>query len=955
MSLNYEGSKPEGKNAVRSVWLTMLLLLAGTAACRAQTSANKTIQVYFLQQSQLPDVTSFMKWSGRFPSTLTAMSICYRIKVHFFRSEVTVFSLMDADGRDMRTDHNRRGMQVLLSQYNLRISTTIVTPLLFWSAFCVVVDATAGRIAIFFNGDLEHEEKFLANTPVLSPKGGTVVLGQDQDVPGGLYDSSQSFCGEITDVQVYSYVLRDEELKNITLCTSSIDQKATRGDVIDWDSAQWTLGEDYKEVPVRETCQVSPTQHVMFQELLQFNAAVNLCSAFGGRLSLPSNDQELKEVYKIANQSAAACAPSNGPLTWLDMTDRSYEGEWRRASDNSKVTYFNWRFGQPNGDYIENCAVMREEGAWSDISCAKSFQVCAMCELNVPVNLRFRGICDASLYDDLFVMDGLRNFKPYFRGYYRSEIYYDKRLGAWRLQNIESANTYAVMEQSKSVNYPIGRNNWKFNHGFCGIALGYDVSLTLTQCKKNKEFTCDDGSCLPLEQVCDRRVQCPDNSDEMDCNLAIVPKGYKHSLPPPSLVGDGENFDPVDVYLNISLRSFYAIESVENRFNVELTLRIIWKDPRLKFKCLKVDRQLNIMQPEEVSRKIWVPEISFQDSENNLNSVVDSKTKITIARLGDPEEDNIQWSREGHIFDGNATYIRMVRVYNIWFRCNFDFFYFPFNTDYCTMSFQANKYTKTYVNLKKYGPGIIYENKDQLPKYSITGIAFREDESSEMYSKLIATVKMEHLFANEMVTIFVPTALINMIGFATFFYKWFDFQNRTMISLTSLLVLSTFFSQVSDTLPATSYLKLVDFWFLVSIIYCFTIIMTHVVIEYFHDYSNPTDSSVKNGFPSSIENIDAQNIEVRSDRIAKIVNNYVEDLSLGLTKGISDDSIKDPKWKRVQDPYATPKKIDKWAFRVTVTTYVIFLIVFWTMPLTDKLTERFNVMVNEYDPIIGYP
>ena len=51
-------------------------------------------------------------------------------------------------------------------------------------------------------------------------------------------------------------------------------------------------------------------------------------------------------------------------------------------------------------------------------------------------NYRFRGICDANLYDDRFVLEGLRNNNPYFRGYYRSEIFFDTSVQLWKLQTI---------------------------------------------------------------------------------------------------------------------------------------------------------------------------------------------------------------------------------------------------------------------------------------------------------------------------------------------------------------------------------------------------------------------------------------------------------------------------------------------------------------------------------------
>lgn len=52
-----------------------------------------------------------------------------------------------------------------------------------------------------------------------------------------------------------------------------------------------------------------------------------------------------------------------------------------------------------------------------------------------------------------------------------------------------------------------------------------------------------------------------------------------------------------------------------------------------------------------------------------------------------------------------------------------------------------------------------------------------------------------------------------------------------MVSLTSLLVLATFFTQTSQSIPRTSYLKLIDVWFVLLIFLDFTIIMSLVYVE----------------------------------------------------------------------------------------------------------------------------
>ncbi|XP_071521221.1 uncharacterized protein [Panulirus ornatus] len=898
-------------------------------------------RVMVLQESLVPNTRSFARWEGTVSQPLASLTLCYRLKIYHYRPEVTLFSYINNKSEKIRTDHNRRGMQVLVASQGQRLNTDIVTPLMTWAAFCIAL-STGTQPEVFFNGekwqngeshrdededDVRPEEAIFdsvasSTSTVLMEPGGTIVLGQDQDAPADAYDATQSFSGAVTDVNVWSRQLSDQEMMNITSCRTR-----GHGDVLDWNTAVFEIGDDssQREEPVNETCDIFPQPYFMFQDKLQFSSAARLCKAFGGELATPMDAAEQEVVYSLAQRSSHVCTQGGGALMWLGITDEDTEGSWRYFNNQEPVQYLNWAQGQPNGQRIENCAVIKGEtfqGRWVDQSCRKSFKVCTLCRVPMPVFLRFRGICDSTLYDDRFVLEGTKNQKPYFRGYYRSHIYYtdDNR---WRLQNIMVNDTYAQMEDDGSLDFPVGRHLWKFSHGFCGEKKRVPQSLTLTQCAKNEEFTCDDGTCIHINQVCDRRVQCPDMSDELDCSTVVRPKGYQPTLPPPSIVNTA-----LPVYLNLTLSSFASIDAINNRFTVELLVRMIWKDQRLQFKHLRSDRQLNIILPTE-AENIWVPIVDFLNAENNQHTVVDADCKITIKRLGEPLGDNIENSKEARIYQGLENYIRISRKYTIVFQCSFDFFYYPFNTDYCSMIFRINKNTHNYVTLERYGGGIRYEARDNLAEYAIGGIRMSRLVTEEPYSGLETLIQMKHLYTTQMVTIFIPTTLINIISFTTFLFKWFDFQNRIMVSLTALLVLSTLFSQISDTLPKTSYFKLIDVWFFISIVFAFLTIITHTIVEFNHHYGSSTDLSFsKSSSPSSFP---------------------MKVLPASDASGSRGPPIK-PK-----HPHARPMFINKVAYIMIMTTYVLFFCVFWGVAFTKVVEEngkKFDIQDSE---VTGYP
>ena len=70
-----------------------------------------------------------------------------------------------------------------------------------------------------------------------------------------------------------------------------------------------------------------------------------------------------------------------------------------------------------------------------------------------------------------------------------------------------------------------------------------------------------------------------------------------------------------------------------------------------------------------------------------------------------------------------------------------------------------------------------------------------------------------------------------------------------MTALTSLLVLATLFTQVSASLPKTSYFKMVDIWLLFCILVIFIIIIFHTLIDFQVDYGDFPAASQISGMP----------------------------------------------------------------------------------------------------------
>ena len=84
---------------------------------------------------------------------------------------------------------------------------------------------------------------------------------------------------------------------------------------------------------------------------------------------------------------------------------------------------------------------------------------------------------------------------------------------------------------------------------------------------------------------------------------------------------------------------------------------------------------------------------------------------------------------------------------------------------------------------------------------------------------------------NAILTIYLPTILILIIVYATNFFKDYFFEAVVTVNLTSLLVLTTLFISVSQSLPPTAYVKMVDIWLIFAQLVPFAEVLLHTWMD----------------------------------------------------------------------------------------------------------------------------
>ncbi|KAK4327514.1 hypothetical protein Pmani_002023 [Petrolisthes manimaculis] len=107
---------------------------------------------------------------------------------------------------------------------------------------------------------------------------------------------------------------------------------------------------------------------------------------------------------------------------------------------------------------------------------------------------------------------------------------------------------------------PIGRMEWVFRR------TNQTHTMTLSRCTK-EQFTCDDGTCLPLSRRCDGINNCGDDSDEI-CTplLPLQPlhRSYRLSRPPTNLT---------NLAFTLTLHKFIEVDIDLERIELWLQVR----------------------------------------------------------------------------------------------------------------------------------------------------------------------------------------------------------------------------------------------------------------------------------------------------------------------------------------------------------------------------------------------
>ncbi|XP_046682348.1 glycine receptor subunit beta-type 4-like [Homalodisca vitripennis] len=267
------------------------------------------------------------------------------------------------------------------------------------------------------------------------------------------------------------------------------------------------------------------------------------------------------------------------------------------------------------------------------------------------------------------------------------------------------------------------------------------------------------------------------------------------------------------VYCELYIRSFGSISPVTMDYEVDLYLRQKWQDERLKH--ADITESLDLNDPNLV-KAIWKPEVYFPNAKHAEFQFVTVPNVL------------IRINPDGEIF-------YMLRL-KLTFSCMMDLSKFPLDNQICTM--EVASFSKTLEELRlewKTMNPVIMGKGLRMPQFEIKDILASDCQETFQignYSCLVAEFYLSRSVGFHLVQSYLPTILIVVISWVSFWMDVDSVPGRTTLGVTTLLAVSSQSSGIQSGLPQVSYVKAIDVWMGTCTAFVFCALLEFTFVNY---------------------------------------------------------------------------------------------------------------------------
>uniref|UniRef100_A0A3Q3JG62 Glycine receptor, alpha 2 n=2 Tax=Monopterus albus TaxID=43700 RepID=A0A3Q3JG62_MONAL len=271
---------------------------------------------------------------------------------------------------------------------------------------------------------------------------------------------------------------------------------------------------------------------------------------------------------------------------------------------------------------------------------------------------------------------------------------------------------------------------------------------------------------------------------------------------------------PVNVTCNIFINSFGSIAETTMDYRVNIFLRQKWNDPRLAYSKYP-DSSLDL-DPSMLD-SIWKPDLFFANEKGaNFHDVTTDNKLLRIFK------------------DGTVLYsIRLTLILS----CPMDLKNFPMDVQTCTMQLESFGYTMNDLIFEWMETAAVQVSEGlTLPQFIM-----REEKELGYCTKHYNTGKftcievkfhLERQMGYYLIQMYIPSLLIVILSWVSFWINMDAAPARVALGITTVLTMTTQSSGSRASLPKVSYVKAIDIWMAVCLLFVFAALLEYAGVNF---------------------------------------------------------------------------------------------------------------------------
>ena len=216
------------------------------------------------------------------------------------------------------------------------------------------------------------------------------------------------------------------------------------------------------EILRSEVCENRSKFYLAYPTLMNFYNAQAFCAKFTGNLFVPEDNSTNFSVIQEFQKLNDSCQGSYSTTFWIGIITDEISHEWVKAFNNDPVEFslFSPIYYRPLPSLqCVSTSVIVTFGYWYSTPCL--LEACAICSFTDYPKITIKGLCKASLVENVMYLTGLKNNKWYFTGDYYSTLFWDNK--TWVISNNDQ-RVRLVRSTMRDEAMPFGKRVWS-SHG----------------------------------------------------------------------------------------------------------------------------------------------------------------------------------------------------------------------------------------------------------------------------------------------------------------------------------------------------------------------------------------------------------------------------------------------------------------------------------------------------------